>query len=76
MPRDEDAIREEEAIREEYAHMHATKREKSSNIPVLPIFQIGYEIANMPFKSYITNWLLSIYNIYIIKKGRKTYLKN
>ena len=55
MPRDEDAIRDEEAIREEYAHMHATKREKSSNIPVLPIFQIGYEIANMPFKSYITN---------------------
>lgn len=55
MPRDEDAMREEEAIREEYAHMHATKREKSSNIPVLPIFQIGYEIANMPFKSHITN---------------------
>ena len=41
MPRDEDAMREEEAIREEDAHMHATKREKSSNIPVLPIFQKG-----------------------------------
>lgn len=35
MPREEDAMRGKDA------HMQATKREESSNIPVLPIFQIG-----------------------------------
>ena len=44
MPREEDAMRGKDA------HMQATKREESSNIPVLPNSNKGYENANPHFR--------------------------
>ena len=39
MPREEDAMRGKDA------HIQATKREESSNIPVLPIFQLAFDFS-------------------------------
>ena len=49
MPREEDAMRGKDA------HMQATKREESSNIPVLPILQTGYFKTKPLFIDSITN---------------------
>ena len=55
MPREEDAMRGKDA------HMQATKREESSNIPVLPIKKWMVCFGELSPFIFITYWLLINY---------------